>query len=480
MSEIKSNKISPRKGTTTTIGDSGDSVTISSGTITTNAGTISTAGITGGTINNTTGTITGLQQAINWQTGDIKTASFTASANEGYFLNTTSGQITVTLPASPSAGDVVAVKDYADTFDTNKAILNANGNKIQGSTTNFDITVEGTAAILLYVDSTKGWLLVDQSKAADISENQTFIVATGGTIATCGDFKTHTFTSPGTFTVCSIGNPAGGPNAVDYLVVAGGGGGGGSPSPAGNGGGGGGAGGFRLSNVHNLPAPLTSPLANPTGITVTATSYPITVGGGGTAGPSGTAPGANAGRGNNSVFSTITSTGGGGGAANPIGSTAPTQPGGSGGGSSQQQSPGAGNTPPVSPPQGNSSTPAAPPNAGGSGGGGAGGSNPSAKSPASAEGTPGGCGSFVSPALAPSVGSSGPVPGTKYFSGGGAGGGQSAKGGDGRAGGGSGGGAPRAAGNGTSNTGSGGGAGGFGGVGGTGGSGVVIIRYKFQ
>jgi hypothetical protein len=137
MSEIKSNKISPRKGTTTTIGDSGDSVTISSGTTTTNAGTISTAGISGGTINNTTGSITGLQQQVSWQTGDIKTASFTASANEGYFLNTTSGEITVTLPASPSAGDVVGVKDYADTFDTNNLTLNPNGNKIQGSTNNF-------------------------------------------------------------------------------------------------------------------------------------------------------------------------------------------------------------------------------------------------------------------------------------------------------------------------------------------------------
>ena len=163
--KLRQIKLVQRKGTTTTIGDSGDSVTISSGTTTTNAGTISTAGITGGTINNTTGTISGLQGAVNWQTGSIKTASFTASANEGYFLNTTSGEITVTLPASPSAGDVVAVKDYADTFDTNKAILNPNGNKIQGATSNFHITVEGTAAILLYIDSTKGWLLVDQSKA---------------------------------------------------------------------------------------------------------------------------------------------------------------------------------------------------------------------------------------------------------------------------------------------------------------------------
>ena len=28
-----------------------------------------------------------------------------------------------------------------------------------------------------------------------------FITATGGTITTCGDFKIHTFTGPGTFTV---------------------------------------------------------------------------------------------------------------------------------------------------------------------------------------------------------------------------------------------------------------------------------------
>ena len=69
-----------------------------------------------------------------------------------------------------------------------------------------NITVEGTAAILLYVDSTKGWLLVDQSKAADISENQQalYTVATGGTITTSGDFKIHTFTGPGTFCVSQV------------------------------------------------------------------------------------------------------------------------------------------------------------------------------------------------------------------------------------------------------------------------------------
>mgnify|MGYP003326793695 CR=1 FL=1 len=41
----------------------------------------------------------------------------------------------------------------------------------------------------------------------------------------CTNFKVHTFTGPGTFTLCSVGNSAGS-NTVDYLVVAGAGGGG--------------------------------------------------------------------------------------------------------------------------------------------------------------------------------------------------------------------------------------------------------------
>ena len=85
MSEFKTNKISPRKGTTTTIGDSGDSVSTSGGSTITNAGTITTAGITGGTINNTTGSIY-LRGEVDWQPSDIKTASFTATDNQGFFV----------------------------------------------------------------------------------------------------------------------------------------------------------------------------------------------------------------------------------------------------------------------------------------------------------------------------------------------------------------------------------------------------------
>jgi hypothetical protein len=369
MSEIKSNKISPRKGTTTTIGDSGDSVTISSGTTTTNAGTISTAGITGGTINNTTGSIEGLQQQVSWQTGSIKTTAFTASANEGYFCNTTSAAFTATLPASPTAGDVIGLKDYADTFDTNNLTINANGNKIQGSTTNFVISVEGTAATLLYIDSTKGWLLVDQSKAADITEDIKFVTASGGTETTSGNFKIHTFTGPGTFTVTCAGNSAGS-NTVSYLVLAGGGSGGY------NIGGGGGAGGFR-EGKSSSDCYTASPLNAPAGLPVPAQAYPITVGGG--ASGSGTSPGPGN-KGSNSTFSTITSTGGGGGGSRNECGGATINNGGSGGGGGVNDGctpsiigslPGSGNTPPVSPPQGQNG--GGSPNANpGSGGGGAG------------------------------------------------------------------------------------------------------------
>ena len=466
MSHVKTNKISPRKGTTTTIGDSGDSVTISSGTTTTNAGTISTAGITGGTINNTTGSITGLQQQVSWQTGSIKTANFTASANEGYFLNTTSGQITVTLPASPTAGDVVAVKDYADTFDTNKAILNANGNKIQGSTTNFDITVEGTAAILLYVDSTKGWLLVDQSKAADISEDIRYVTATGGTITTSGDYKIHTFTGPGTFCVSCGGNPAGN-DKIDYMVVAGGGSGGGFNA------GGGGAGGFRESrNPDNAPAWTASPLASTTSLTLPATAYPVTVGAGGS-----TAGDNRGNSGSNSVLSTITSAGGGGGGKQNSGLSGGSGGGGSSGPNCGSNPGGSGNTPPVSPPQGN--------NGGlgyhkaglhqsGGGGGGAGAVGSNASTGPAGQGGNGGNGVTTSINASPVTraggggGASDDSPGTSGGSGGSGGGGNGSF--------------HPAPSNpstaGTANTGGGGGGGA--GTGAAGGSGIVIIRYKFQ
>ena len=119
MSEVKVNKISPRTNCgTVQLGDSGDTITIPAGATITNSGTASGFGRTG---------------TVDWQTGDVKTGNFTASNGEGYFVNTTSGAITVTLPASPSAGNIVAIADYAGTAATNNITIGRNGSNIEGS-----------------------------------------------------------------------------------------------------------------------------------------------------------------------------------------------------------------------------------------------------------------------------------------------------------------------------------------------------------
>jgi len=106
------------------------------------SGTLSFAAVSGGT---------------SWQA--VKTSTFTAVAGEGYFVNTTSGVITMNLPAG-SIGDEVAFIDYAGTFDSNTFTIAANGSeKIEGSTADLTVSVERAANTLVYTDGTQGWLL---------------------------------------------------------------------------------------------------------------------------------------------------------------------------------------------------------------------------------------------------------------------------------------------------------------------------------
>jgi hypothetical protein len=482
MSEVKVNKITPTADCgTVTLGDSGDTVAIPAGVTLTSGGALQNSG----TITNT-GSITGvaitgtIDNQVNWQT-TVKTTGFTATAGEGYFCNTTSAAFTVTLPASPSAGDLVGIKDYANTADTNNITIGRNGSNIEGVANDFVINIEGGSITLIYVDATKGWLSTAAAKASDITEAPLFTVATGGTITTSGDFKIHTFSSPGTFTVTTLGNqptvPAGGPSNVDYLVVAGGGGGG---NGAGAGGGGGGAGGHRTT--------FPSPSCNAGAFPVTATAFPITVGGGGAGTPSYTV---RATQGSNSVFSTITSTGGGVGGNHsygPVPNNICGTDGGSGGGgvgSFTGASGGSGNTPPVSPSQGNDGgdgsgpSPANPNGAAGAGGGGAGGSGANGTNGCGGNGGNGSANSITGSPVTRAGGGGGatqsPAPSGTGPTGGSGGPGGGGQGSERRSGG-------QSYTDGSANTGGGGG-GSDGSVhtcSGDGGSGIVIIRYKFQ
>ena len=482
MSEIKVNKISPRTACgTTTLGDSGDTIAIAAFPNATLGGAGSTITIPAGATITNSGTAAGFGAtgAASWDT-TVKTTGFTAVSGVGYFVNTTAGAISVNLPAG-TAGDVVAIKDYANTFDSNNVTVAPNGSdKIGGSTTDAVLSTEGLAVTLVFVDSTQGWLVTDSGLQSEIPQ-PSFITAIGGTILTCGNFKTHVFTGPGTFTVCSVGNAIGS-TTVEYMVVAGGGSGGNRI------GGGGGAGGFR----QNFPSPTT------TGLPVSATGYPITVGGGGSGIPDCTSTWGYGPNGSNSIFSSITSTGGGaagpGGTPEPAGNS-PGQAGGSGGGAAyyKPSTGGAGNTPATPVSQGNSggsSSPGPGVNSGG-GGGGAGATGSNGAGPQSG---PGGIGSNIPDAFfgptAPSYGTAGPAGSTRYFAGGGSGGAQQGattveSAGTPTVGGGGSGRVDASKYDATANTGGGGGGGGLNGLGssgggGLGGSGIVVIRYKFQ
>ena len=162
---------------------------------------------------------------LTWQS-PAKTSSFAAAIGNGYYLNTTTGAITVTLPSSPTIGDSIGIIDYAGTAASNSIILTSSNN-IQGSSDDKIVNYTRGALRITYADTTQGWV-------ASAAANE-------GTSAL---------------------NPS--PFLVDYLVVAGGGGGGASNLYS-QGSGGGGAGGF-----------ITSTLA----VNVSV-SYPVTVGDGG-------------------------------------------------------------------------------------------------------------------------------------------------------------------------------------------------------
>jgi len=461
MSKIEVDAITEQSGSTLTVGGG------ASKTVVADATTV-TLGRCGGTVALASGasqTGFGRTGTVDWQTTK-KTTAFTAVNGEGYFVDTAaSGAVTMTLPSSPSAGNIVAVKDYNGNFANANLTIDRNGSPINGgSAANVVISTNGASIVLVYVDATQGWVATQDDESTIKGAN--FLTATGGTESTIGNDKIHTFTGPGTFAVSQISSTVA-ENVVSYMVVAGGGGGGGA-GPSHTAGGGGGAGGFREYKSPVTPY-TASPLdGNPggTAITVTATSFPITVGAGGT-GPSSYS--SNAPQGSSSIFSTITSTGGGGGGGYSSSEPNPVRNGGSGGGGGgfNPHPGGTGNSPPVSPSQGNP---------GGAGGGsqntsvysGAGGG--ATATGGSGSGGAGGDGAMTS------------ISGTNITRAGGGG----ALNGDGGAGGGG-------CGSGTSlnpdsvaavNTGGGGG----GAVsytgptvaGGNGGSGIVIIRYKFQ
>jgi hypothetical protein len=121
------------------------------------------------TLPNVTPTAAGLVLAasdtagtLTWQTPKSFTYStvatnFSAVNFGGYFVNTTSGGVTATLPASPAVGDTIRFLDAAKTFDTNTFTVARNGKLMQGDAADLTVTTESAAFELIFSGDTFGW-----------------------------------------------------------------------------------------------------------------------------------------------------------------------------------------------------------------------------------------------------------------------------------------------------------------------------------
>jgi len=86
------------------------------------------------------------------------TAAETVQPGAQILANTNGGAFTLTLPASPSAGDEVSVIDQGYDFDVNALTIGRNGSNIANSAADLTINTQGAGFTLVYSgDATTGW-----------------------------------------------------------------------------------------------------------------------------------------------------------------------------------------------------------------------------------------------------------------------------------------------------------------------------------
>lgn len=133
----------------------------SSNAISTNSGALAVTGGVGigqdlyvGGIIYQNGVPIGGSNTFSWITTG---SNYLAMTNDHLFVDTSSGPVTITLPATPSVGDNVTFIDYAGTCGTNILTFNRNGNLIMGLAEDLLIDVPGAANVLYYSGATFGW-----------------------------------------------------------------------------------------------------------------------------------------------------------------------------------------------------------------------------------------------------------------------------------------------------------------------------------
>jgi hypothetical protein len=88
---------------------------------------------------------------VNWQ---IKTANYTAASGDRIVANTSGGAFTVTLPASPTAGNYVEFADGGGAFGTNNLTISRNGSTIMGLSEDMTLSTNNISVGLAYNGTT--------------------------------------------------------------------------------------------------------------------------------------------------------------------------------------------------------------------------------------------------------------------------------------------------------------------------------------
>ena len=98
----------------------------------------------------------------NGLTWSVISANTNAAIGHGYFINASGGSVTLTLPASPSTGNTVAVCDFYNKATTNTITIARNTKNIEGTAENLIININGAGFTMVYSDTTRGWEIVTE------------------------------------------------------------------------------------------------------------------------------------------------------------------------------------------------------------------------------------------------------------------------------------------------------------------------------
>lgn len=87
----------------------------------------------------------------------VKAANYSAASGERIQADTSSTAWTLTLPASPVAGDAVEIEDATASFATHNLTIARNGQKINNATSNYTAGTNGAKLSAVYISSGYGW-----------------------------------------------------------------------------------------------------------------------------------------------------------------------------------------------------------------------------------------------------------------------------------------------------------------------------------